>query len=81
MLEIELQAREQRARSGQLRVEVERIEFVILVADVQQSELDFSHAPWKTVTDDGIEDSVQNYLAILRERFGESGGDRRRSRR
>ena len=55
VLEIELQAREQRARSGQLRVEVERFEFVIPVADVQQSELDFDRAPWKTVTDEGIE--------------------------
>ena len=55
VLETELQAREQRARSGQLRVEVERVEFVILVADVQQSELDFSRAPWKAVTDEGIE--------------------------
>jgi len=53
-LEIELQTREQRAGSGQLRVKIERVEFVILIADVQQSELDFGHAPRKAVTDEGI---------------------------
>ena len=55
MLKTKLQAQGERSAARQFVVEIERVEFVILVGDVEQAERDLSFPMRETITDKCIQ--------------------------